>query len=183
MLVFYLFMIDSEEDKEKFVILYQKWRNVMFYSARQILEDKGLAEDAVHDTFLYIAQNIHKIDDPNSLTTKSYLMMGVNSQAKKILRSRKEYVNSDFVDLRIDEQNETASVEDDFFDQYDEEALVKLIKELPENYRTPLLMQQTMGLSGKEIAKQLGLTYETVRQRLSRAKKMLKAKREKEPAI
>ena len=179
MLLFYLSMIDSEEDQEKFVILYQKWRKVMFYSAREILDDNGLAEDAVQDTFLYIAQNIHKIDDPNSLATKSYLMLCVASQAKKILRNRKEYINSELVDLRIDELYEDASVENDYFERYDEESLVELIKELPEKYRTPLLMQQAMEFSGEEIAKQLGLTHVAVRQRISRAKKMLKAKIEK----
>ena len=177
MLSVFLSAIECEEDKEKFVILYQKWRKVMFFAAKEILEDAGLAEDAVHDTFLYIAQNIHKIDDPNSLSTKSYLMMGVVSQAKKILRRRREYINSDFVDLRMDEQEENSSVEDDYFDRYDEEMLVNFIKELPEDYRTPLLMQQTMGLSGEEIAGQLGMTHEAVRQRISRAKKMLKAKK------
>ena len=181
-MLFYLSIINSEEEKEKFVVLYEKWRKVMFYSAKEMLNDNGLAEDAVHDTFLYIAQNIHKIDDPNSLATKSYLMMGVASQAKKILRSRKEYVSSDFVDLRLDEQGENASVEDDFFEHYDEQALMDLIKELPESYRTPLLMQQAMGLSGEEIAKQLGMTHEAVRQRISRAKKMLSAKREQAKA-
>lgn len=54
----YLMMIDGEEEKRKFVILYEKYRCLMLKVACNILQDNFLAEDAVHDAFMKIAGNI-----------------------------------------------------------------------------------------------------------------------------
>ena len=58
MLTFYLSMIDSDSDKSKFEQLYIKYRNHMLNRAYDILGDRGLAEDAVHNAFLSISQTI-----------------------------------------------------------------------------------------------------------------------------
>jgi len=47
-LVFYLSVIDTEEDKTKFELIYEQYGKLMFYIANQILKDQFLAEDAVH---------------------------------------------------------------------------------------------------------------------------------------
>lgn len=51
MLVIYLSMLNGQEDKNKFELLYEKYRKLMFYIANNILNDEYLAEDAVHQTF------------------------------------------------------------------------------------------------------------------------------------
>lgn len=168
MLMFFLSVIESEEEKEKFTILYNTWRKDMYYRAYNILSDYDLTEDALQDAFLYIAQNIHKIDDPASIATRSYLLLTTSSQAKKILRDRREIVDSTIVD-----SYEGVSTEDDFFDQFDLSALIDSIKSLREEFRTPLLLKFAGGHTGAEIAKMLGLSDVAVRKRIERAKKML----------
>lgn len=37
MIMIYLSMIDIEEDKSKFIKIYDKYKNLMFYLAREIL--------------------------------------------------------------------------------------------------------------------------------------------------
>lgn len=48
----YLMMIDAEEDKQKFAILYETYRHLMMKVALNVLKDTFLAEDAVHEAFI-----------------------------------------------------------------------------------------------------------------------------------
>ena len=74
MLSFFLALIDEEESKEKFVIVYERYCNLMLNVAYRYLTDRSLAEDAVQDAFLAIAKNIKKVGDPDSAKTRAYLL-------------------------------------------------------------------------------------------------------------
>ncbi|MBR5428749.1 MAG: sigma-70 family RNA polymerase sigma factor [Clostridia bacterium] len=169
MLTYYLSVIDSDEEKQKFTVLYETWNKAMYYAALKSTKDPGLAEDAVQDALMYIAKNIHKIDDPVSKETKAYLLITVESQVKKILRTRREIIDSELVERSEDR----TSMADDLFEQVESFALTEAIKQLDEDYRTPLLLKYAKDLSGREIAEITGLTEATVRKRIERAKKML----------
>lgn len=60
-LLVYLKMIDSEEDKSKFERIYCKYRGLLTYVARGIVGDVADAEDAVHQAFVSIIENLDKI--------------------------------------------------------------------------------------------------------------------------
>ena len=60
MMSFHLSIIDTEEDKTKFEVIYEKYHKLMFYVANQILKDNYLAEDAVHDSFVKFIENLDK---------------------------------------------------------------------------------------------------------------------------
>jgi hypothetical protein len=47
MLPIYLSMLDGDDEKSKFESLYLTYRKLMFHVANGILNDEGLAEDAV----------------------------------------------------------------------------------------------------------------------------------------
>ena len=171
MIAFYLSVIDTDEEKQKFTVVYETWRKAMYYAALKVTHDHGLAEDALQDAYLYIAKNIRKIGDPRSAETKAYLILTADSQAKKLLRKRREIIDSDLVEDAA--WNGGGDVEDAFFDRFDEEELSRKIEALPEEYRTPLLLFYAKGFSGREIAEMLGLKEPTVRKRVERAKKLL----------
>lgn len=46
-MLLYLALIDTEEEKRKFVSLYENYRQTMYYAAYQILKNTHAAEDAV----------------------------------------------------------------------------------------------------------------------------------------
>ena len=64
-MMIYLQTIDTAEDRSKFEQLYEQYKQLMFYTAFQILKRPQDAEDAVHHAFLSIAENISKISDPD----------------------------------------------------------------------------------------------------------------------
>ena len=61
MLPIYLSMLDGDDEKSKFESLYLTYRKLMFHVANGILNDEGLAEDAVHQAFLKILENFDKV--------------------------------------------------------------------------------------------------------------------------
>mgnify|MGYP003208218165 CR=1 FL=1 len=57
-----LMMVDTPEEKRKFVILYENYRYLMLKVAVDILHDYQLAEDAVQEAFVRV-KNIWKTSD------------------------------------------------------------------------------------------------------------------------
>ena len=81
-------MLNGQEDKNKFELLYEKYRKLMFYIANNILNDEYLAEDAVHQTFIKI-KNLDKIDDVSCHKTKSFIVIMVRNTAINMYNRRK----------------------------------------------------------------------------------------------
>lgn len=85
MLAIYLSLIDDEDDREKFEILYYTYRKRMAYVANSVLHNEHDAEDAVHDTFIKLANNMKSIGDPDSDQTLSYVLKAVKNTAINFL--------------------------------------------------------------------------------------------------
>ena len=60
-MIIYLQMIESDEDKSKFEQLYIMYKGLMFHVAMKILKNEFDAEDAVHQAFLSLIENLKKI--------------------------------------------------------------------------------------------------------------------------
>lgn len=65
-MLIYLQMLESEEDRTKFAQIYEKYRGLMMHVAKKFLNNHFDAEDAVHQSFLAVIENIHKVSDVTS---------------------------------------------------------------------------------------------------------------------
>ncbi len=169
-MLIYLAMIDNEEDKSKFERLYLKYRQVMFYAAKDILHDTYLAEDAVHKAFIRILHHLDNIHEPDSHKTKSFVVIITRNIAIDMYRkSKKEnFISFDEYEygppeLAVSDENIGA----------DNEVLAAIIS-LPYIYASVLLLKYSQGYSDSEIAKILSIKKDNVRQRTARAKVKLK---------
>ena len=63
MLVYYLQMLDTPEEKIRFEQIYLKYRGLMYHVADGILHDRQEAEDAVHNAFLRIIKKFSKFQN------------------------------------------------------------------------------------------------------------------------
>ena len=86
---------DTEEEKEKFSEIYRDHAEFMIRVARRILQNSPDAEDVVQDVFLYIADNLEKIDLSDRQKTRSYLAIITEHKAIDLLRSRHPEVTLD----------------------------------------------------------------------------------------
>lgn len=162
----YLQMIDIEEDKRKFVLLYELYRNLLLHISYDVLNDYQLAEDALHEAFIKIAQNMSKISDVHSLKTKRYLITITKNAAIDIYRQRKARQR---MEIYVDELTE-----EDLPIIYPEPAtdgdILDILTNLPAIYRDVFILKYSSLLDNSEIAKLLRISESTVRQRISRGK-------------
>ena len=74
MLMIYLSIIETAEDRSLFEQIYYNYRKQMFFVANGILNDNFLAEDAVHEAFLGIAKQITLLQDMPESKMKAYVL-------------------------------------------------------------------------------------------------------------
>lgn len=121
------------------------------------------AEDLTQQTYLIAHKNLHQLRDVSS--AKSWLCTILRHAYLRIRRNRPAA-------QPLEPMHEPAqrSVETD----YDEEALQQALCDLPEEYRSAVILYFFQELSYKEIAAVLDVPLGTVMSRLSRGKVQLK---------
>ena len=168
-MLLFLSMLDTEEEQSKFAFLYEKYRYLMWYVAKDILKDKDLAEEA----FLTLTKHLDQVEDPHSPRTKRFLVTITKSRAIDLLRKEQRAEFTEYEDALGDTRGA-----DDTLDTYLKveayEQLVDAIRSLDENYRVVLECRYLHELSEKETAKVLGLAEKTVNVRTYRARNKLK---------
>lgn len=164
----FLMMLESPEDKSKFEELYHSYRNLMYYIAREILHDNGLAEDAVQEAFYRIVKNFSKIGEINCNKTRNYIVLIIRSAAIDIYRKRmgKETVLSE----------EWRLAEETGVEEPPQNRVLQVMDELKPEYARILTLKYVHGLDNREIAVLLKKREGAVRVSLSRAKKELEKK-------
>lgn len=168
MLLLYTSLIEGEEERRKFEQLYRTYKQTMFYVARDILKDDYSAEDAVHQAFLRIIDNLDKIQEVECHKTRGFLVVIVENIAIDFYRKRKceNAVSYEELEIYISDYNSVES-------NVAVNEIVSAIAKLPVNYSTVLRLKFSQGYCDKEIAEILHITEENVRQRISRAKAKL----------
>ncbi|MGL5439675.1 MAG: RNA polymerase sigma factor [Filifactoraceae bacterium] len=165
-MLFYLSLIETEEDKRKFEKLYISYKQTMFYVAVKILKDEHIAEDAVHHAFLKIINNLDKIDIVDNYKTKGFVVVITENTAIDIYRKRKREKSISFDEIEI-------FMEDSKIEVMAENMIKEAMNKLPINYMTVLKLKYTQGFSDSEISNMLDISEDNVRQRISRAKRKL----------
>lgn len=168
-MLIYLNLLDSEEEISKFELIYSTYKKQMYYTANNILKDSHLAEDAVHNAFLRIINNLEKIEDINSHKTKGLIVIIVKNVSIDIYRkNKKERDNTIFID-DLDDING--------YDEINKNEIGDLeiaISKLPENYKQVFLLKFSHELTDNEISEILDIKPDNVRKRISRGREKLK---------
>lgn len=172
MLLFYLSLIENEEDKSKFEQLYIKYREPMAHYATKMLGSDTNSEDVVDEAFMRIINHMDGVEDIDSHKTQSFIV--------KIVRN----ICIDY--LRAEKRNDHISYDEEFdlyyqpskkiqynLEEIEFSALVDKIKELPDIYRDVIMLKFYHGYNDHEIADMLSLAYPTVRKRIGRARDLL----------
>lgn len=167
--------VENENDRNKTERLYKQYKYLIFSEANKILQDKHLAEDAVHQSFIKIINNLHKIDENNCPRTRNFLVIICVNVAKSIYNkslylNKQDYMVEDFDADMADTGNDPLDI---LVDKDSVKQIIKAIEALNPIYRDVLLLKQAHGYSLKEIAELLEIPEETIKKRLSRARKML----------
>ncbi|MCL2771890.1 MAG: RNA polymerase sigma factor [Oscillospiraceae bacterium] len=165
----------NEYEKSKFEYIYDKYKKLLLYKANAILNDYSLAEDAVSEAFLRVYKNLHKIDDPDSGMTVSFLVVIVKNTAINILNQNKDIPvsNYDMYDMSENDWQSDFNVEEEVVSEIVTEAMLKLVDKLKDELKDCFLLMYAHNLSYKEIGKILHISEDNVAVRIHRAKKRL----------
>ncbi len=165
----YLSMIETQEDKEKFEAIYDKYLGLMFHVAGKLLDSHYDVEDAVHQSFLSIIQNLDKISEVDSPKTRSYIVIITERKTIDLIRvQHRDRVTS------LEEWTKGLEVPPP-----GDNGLADAMARLPARYREILLLHYDNGHSVADLARLLGITPSGVRKLLGRSKAQLKTELER----
>jgi RNA polymerase sigma-70 factor (ECF subfamily) len=162
-MLIYLASLETPQDRAKFQEIYETYKGLLFHVALKILENPQDAEDAVHETFVSVAENFEKIHGPKCHKTKSYLVTIVEHKAIDLYRKKKNHPKVALDDAVM---GFSAAYEGD-------DGLARCILKLPARYRDFLLLKYDQGYENKELEKILGLSPSAVRKLDQRARDKL----------
>lgn len=180
MLAFYLALIDDEPSRLLFEELYIAHRHTMIYAAYRILHDQMLAEDATHDAFLRIINHLEKISDPACHKTRSFVVLIVRNIALDYYRRAKRLAETSYDenDFLFEDQDLNPA---EMFEQMENSDLFRQkVAKLRPIYAEVLALRYSFEYADLEIAELLGISHETVRTRLRRARQQLRVDFEEE---
>lgn len=164
MLALLLSMLDSDDDRRRFMKLHDAYEQKMYRIAQSILHSPALAEDAVQQSWVLIIRFFDRIKKISWDTTEGYIVTIVKNTAINLLK--KESHNVPFPE----EWNAPTS-QPDSADHF--QGLVALIRAMPEQYRTLLELKYVLGYTNREIAKRLNMNESTVASRIARGRAQL----------
>lgn len=167
-LIFYLALIEDQAGRKKFEQLYEKYHNLMYHRAYEILNDEQIAEDAVSEALIKLAINIDKVGEAESASAKAFTMQILEHTAIDLYRKRRKEMER-YRDL--EEIKEILTVPEP--ENWSGSALAKAILELPFENRQVILLKYAQGYDNAEIAALLDFTVAKVEKLLSRGKRKL----------
>ena len=90
MLMLYLQMLDTLEEKVRFEEIYLKYRNAMFRAADGILHNDQDAEDAVHNAFLRIIKKFSRFQNMPAKDLAPQVVVIARNEAISLQRKKKD---------------------------------------------------------------------------------------------
>ena len=146
--------------------LVKEHSEMLFRYAYRLSGSAADAEDLTQQTFLAAHRHLEQLREPER--ARSWLCAILRNVYLKQLRS-----NGGLQPDSLQDVSEPAA-EGVLENPIDEEQLQAALLELPEEYRSPVILFYFGELSYKEIAEQLEVPIGTVMSRLARAKSLLK---------
>jgi len=169
-------------DEEAYAVVVRTLGGRMLSVARRFLHDEDLARDAVQDAFLSAFRAIHSFDGDAQISTWLHRIVVNASLMRLRTRRRKPEQSIEPMLPAFAEDGHhasrpvlawTASAEDALLHREARAQVRGAIADLPERYRTVLLLRDIEERSTRETAELLGITENAVKLRLHRARQAL----------
>ena len=165
---------ESEESHD--ILLYEKlfkqYYKPLIRFAYRYVHDESIAENIIHDVFLYLWDEKKRLDF--TINIKAYLYNAVKNRCLKYL-NRKE-IEIKYKNLNITLTQENRNPENILMNKELESAISEALSEMPDKRREIFLMNRFDGLTYSEISFILNISIKTVETQMSRSLKYLRKK-------
>jgi RNA polymerase sigma-70 factor, ECF subfamily len=170
-------------EEDAFAVCVRTYCTPMLLAARRILANEEDARDAVQDAFVSAFKEIGRFEARSRLGT--WLHRIVVNAALYRLRHRQRHPERSIEDLlphfgegehQVDPPSPWKDTSETILQRQELCELVRrCIDQLPESYRTVLLLRDIEGLDTEETAEALGISQGVVKTRLHRARQALRS--------
>jgi RNA polymerase sigma factor (sigma-70 family) len=160
----------ADRDEAAFAALVQRYGALVLGVCRSVLHHQQDAEDVFQATFLVLARRASSIRKQPSLSSWLHgvaYRLALKTQTKEERRRSREYQAG---------QQRLAGNPDDLSWRELRVVLHEELQRLPDKYRAPLLLCYWEGKTRAEAAAQLGWTRGTLKERLERARNLLRSR-------
>lgn len=184
-MIFPIVILAMEDDSERTFMqaLYCEHYRLMHAKAYDVLRDKHLADDAVHDAILSLIDAIKTLQGMACPVLTAYVVITVRNAAVDLTRERSRQQKRGVPDpeaalaaFAADE----GGVDAEMIREADLQALNRALDRLPEGPRRMLEMKYYQGLSEARIAREFAIQPESARKAILRARQKVRQWMEEE---
>ena len=144
----------------------ERYGDMLYRICLLTLRNSADAEDAVQETFIKYVQKSPEFNDADH--EKAWLITVATNKCRDMLRYRSRH------------QTESEELLLTYAIEKEESGILDALMELPEKYKTPLMLFYIDGYKIDEIADIMGISVSAAKMRLSRGRKLLEEKYRKE---
>lgn len=159
-------------DKEVFSELVTRYKKLIYSVIYNMINNKEDVNDIAQEVFIKIYKALDKYDPKYKFSTWSVKI--ATNHCLDVVRKKK--INTMPIDEVIGVSSDIDTPESRYIKQEQSEWINNELSKLPEKYRVPLILYHKNGLSYEEITKILNEPMSIIKNRLFRARKMLKQK-------
>ena len=171
MFLFYLSVINDDNDRRTLEYYYRTYQRQMFYAAYSVVRNESDAEDAVQNAFIGISKHVDVLLSADEDKGRSYCIKAARNAALNIVRTNDYNQSVASIDEMYFLADEKAFEE--MLDSAEYEDVLDVIRNMDNVYRDVLYMRYVMDMPVKKIAAVLDRKVSAVKQQLVRGKKML----------
>jgi len=153
--------------------LYERFKVPMFRICLRYAKDRAEAEDMLQDGFIKVFADLHQYKGTGALG--GWIRRVMVNVALQQIRKKKNLFSS----IEIEQVANNYDTGEDIYATLGAQALIKMVQQLPPGYRTVFNLFVIEGYSHQEIGEQLGISSNTSKSQLSKAKASLRKMLEK----
>ncbi len=168
-----ILVFDTEEEKNKFVALYETYGKTIYYTLKRFQIDEYTIEDLSQDIYIKLAGHLDDIDMTDSNRTRNYVITVTRNYCVSFLRKdrrRQDDLSENVSTIKSDEED----IEEYVVNHEQITWLANEINQLDDIYKSVLELKYVNEFTDDEIATFLKIKKKTVEMRLYRAKKILR---------
>ena len=164
-------------DRQYMEILYRQKHRLMFATAWRYFNTPAEVEDVVSDSCLALIKNLPTIRGLECNKLNAYIVSIVKNTAINHInaRRRRERVFSNVDDEAVMDTSDGLNVERKVELEEELEQVTHAIEQLSQNERDVMRMKYFMEMDDEAIARETGLSVNSIRQYVVRARKHIKA--------
>lgn len=169
--------LQKQEDFEEEIVPHL---DAMYNFALRLTSDPSDAEDLVQDTIVKAFRFFSSYEKGTNAKAwlfrilKNSYINNYRKQSKQPNQVDYDEVSSFYETIRAD-RTDTSDLEDKMFRDLIDDDISQALEELPEDFRTVVLLCDVEGFTYEEIANMLDVPIGTIRSRLHRGRNLLKA--------